>query len=268
MSVREAAVAGQFYTSDRNALKKQIGEFFSDADAEAHGIKSNAIVTPHAGYIYSGRIAALGYKALEERKTFVILSPNHTGMGESISISNAAEWSTPFGNVKVNTELSGKLAERIGSLDEVAHAGEHSIEVQLPFLQHLFGKNFSIVAVTIATQKLDELKELGSALSELDEKHGLGIIASSDFSHFVPAETAKRLDMEAIEKIKSIGVEEFHQIVMEKGLSICGMSAITALMQYCREKKFDRGELLGYDTSASASGDKMSVVGYAALAFV
>lgn len=265
MKTREAAVSGQFYPENPNSLKKQVENLFSSSDETK--IKSREIIVPHAGYIYSGKIAALGFKALEKNKTYVILSPNHTGLGAAISISDADAWETPLGKVNVNKKISKVLSEKMGSIDGLAHAGEHSIEVQLPFLQSAFD-DFEIVAVTIGAHDFKTLKKLGNALYELSEVHNFGVIASSDFSHFLPEETAKKLDFEAIKKIEKLEVEGFYNLVIEKGMSICGFGAITALMEYLKKKGKAEGKLLGYDTSASASKDKSSVVGYAAIAFI
>ncbi|MDP2973929.1 MAG: AmmeMemoRadiSam system protein B, partial [Candidatus Diapherotrites archaeon] len=148
--------------------------------------------------------------------------------------------------------------------DDLAQIQEHSIEVQLPFLQFLF-KDFKILPITIMSQDLNELMQLGNALAEL--KEDFDIIASSDFSHFIPAETAKQRDMLAIEKIKQLDVEGFHKMVVQRNLSICGHAPITTLMQYCRQKSFKHGKLLRYDSSASTTGDATNVVAYAAIKF-
>lgn len=291
MQVREMAVAGQFYPLRKEQLLLQLNEFFETEkrqktkkevaeeivekeSKERKKVKKNnekekatAIIVPHAGYIYSGKIAAKGFSHLKKAKTFIILSPNHTGMGAGISVSDADYWETPLGKVKVNKRIVEEIASEIGELEELAHIGEHSIEVQLPFLQYFFGEDFQIVAITIAEHSLQALKKLGKRIAEISEKEDIAVIASSDFTHFESEENAKKKDLNAIEFIEKIDVEGFHSFVERNELSICGYVAITAVMQYCKERGLLKGELLKYGSSAEATGDKRSVVAYAAIAF-
>ncbi len=262
LSIRTESVAGAFYPSNKSILLKQLSGFFKSLPKES---KSNCVIAPHAGYAYSGKAAAYSFNALKESKCFVILSPNHSGLGSAISVSDADEWQTPLGKIPVDGALRKKLLGLLGiEADDLAHIQEHSIEVQLPFLQFLF-KHFKILPITIMSQDLNELIELGNALTGL--KEDFSIIASSDFSHFIPAETAKQRDTQAIEKIKQLDVEGFHKMVVQRNLSICGHAPITALMQYCKQKGFKQGKLLRYDSSASTTGDETNVVGYAAIKF-
>jgi len=262
METREAAVAGSFYPRDKKQLEKMLCGFFKGLREEK---KSGCIVSPHAGYVYSGGIAALAFNSLQETDCFVVLGPNHTGLGEPISVSDAGEWETPLGRVPVAGAEREKLLGALGiEADGLAHIQEHSIEVQLPFLQHCF-RGFKILPITIGTQRLQDLLELGNALAELKGK--VSVIASSDFSHFVPLETAKKNDLMAIKKITALDVEGFHGMVMRERMSICGSAPIAGAMQYCRKAGYKSGRLLGYGTSASATGDSESVVGYAAIKF-
>ena len=262
LSIRTESVAGAFYPGNKSVLLKQLQGLFKSLPKES---KSNCVIAPHAGYIYSGKTAAYSFNALKESKCFVILSPNHSGLGSAISASDADEWQTPLGKIEVDSSLRKKLLSGLGiEADDLAHIQEHSIEVQLPFLQFLF-KRFKILPITIMSQDLNELTQIGNALAEL--KEDFSIIASSDFSHFIPAETAKQRDMQAIEKIKQLDVEGFHKMVVQRNLSICGHAPITALMQHCRQKGFKQGKLLKYDSSASTTGDETNVVGYAAIKF-
>ncbi len=266
--VRETAVAGAFYPAKKEQLHKQLENFFSKTKNIHENEKSNAIIAPHAGYIYSGQTAAFAFSRLKKAKTFVILCPNHTGMGKEISISNAQYWETPFGKTEVDLGLGKKIVEKtIAEFDELAHIGEHAVEVQLPFLQYLFGKDFKILPITIATSKFQELKKLGEALFEIEknEKMVLGIVASSDFTHYEPKDFAAEKDMMAIKKIEELDSKGFHEMVQGMNLSICGFCGITALLEYCKMAGKKKGVLLSYDTSATASGDSSSVVGYAAI---
>ena len=262
MTTREAAAAGRFYPSNKEELAQQINGFLKQGKTQE---KANCVIAPHAGYEYSGKTAGYAFNALKESKCFVILGPNHTGLGNEISISGSDFWETPLGKIQVNNELRKKLLTKLGiEADDLAHIDEHSIEVQLPFLQSLF-QNFTILPITIMEHRLYELEKLGKALANIGQEFSL--IISSDFTHQEPLETVKEKDMKAIELVEKLNGAGFHKMVLEKRLSICGFAPITAGISYCKEKGMSKGTLLKYDTSATASGNKESVVGYAAIKF-
>ena len=266
MTSRESVVAGQFYPLEKEALIKQISDFFFNA--KKSNFESDVVIVPHAGYVYSGQTAAAGFKALKKKKTYILLGPNHTGLGSEISISNSEFWATPIGKVKVNKELSKLIASEIGELDELSHIGEHSIEVQLPFLQFLFKNDFDIVAISVATDNLEKLKKLGSVLSRISKKYDFGVVVSSDFSHFLNQEETKNRDFEAIKYIETMDADGFWQAVKSKNMSICGASAIVSGIVYGQGSKgFSKGRIIEYSTSGKVSGDFSSVVGYAAIGF-
>lgn len=265
MNSREAVVAGQFYPSEKDELLKQINNFF--AEAKESDFESEVIIVPHAGYVYSGQVAASGFKVLKKKKTYVLLGPNHTGLGSDISISSSDVWETPIGKIKVNKKLSKLIADEIGELDELSHIGEHSIEVQLPFLQFLFKENFDIVAISIATNDLEKLRKLGAVVSDVSKKCDFGVITSSDFSHFLDQKETKNRDFEAIKCIETMDVDGFYDVVKSKNMSICGASAIVSAMGYLKLKGIKTGRLIEYATSGKVSGDFSSVVGYAAIGF-
>ncbi|MFH1257214.1 MAG: AmmeMemoRadiSam system protein B [Candidatus Diapherotrites archaeon] len=268
-ATREAAVAGQFYPRDRELLKKQISDFISKAKKSGQKEKSSAVIAPHAGLIYSGQTAAYSFNALQAAETFLIVSPNHTGVGERISVFPAGKWEMPLGEIEIDWKLSEKICLELGiEPDESAHIGEHSIEVQLPFLQFVYGNKFRLVAITIAENRLRELKKLGEAIANACKGESVSLIASSDFSHFIPLKAAKKRDSEAIGFIERIDLDGFHKTVLEKYYSICGFAPITALMHCCKINGFKGAELLRYDSSATESGDEGSVVGYAAIKFL
>jgi AmmeMemoRadiSam system protein B len=263
--VREPAVQGTFYPAGKTELEKQLQNFFSDLKASHN---APAIIAPHAGYVYSGRIAAKAFAALKKAKTFVILSPNHTGLGSAVSIYPQGQWQNSLGQVKVNDKLATELAEKVegAELDESAHLQEHSIEVMLPFLQFLF-QGFKIVPITLAEHNLERLKALAQALADLSEQEDLALIASSDFTHFEAEESAKKKDLAAIDLVKQFKPEAFFKLVSEKNLSICGFAPIIVLLYYCQFKGLKKSELLEYGSSAQTTQDKSNVVGYAALKF-
>lgn len=262
MESREPVAAGSFYPSSAAEIKRMLEGFFSKTRREQ---LSRAVISPHAGYPYSGRLSAISISKLKEAKTFVILSPSHSGIGAAISVSPHESWKTPLGTVPVDRALSEEIVGNSGAeFDELAHLGEHSIELQLPLLQYLF-KGFRVVAVTIMSQDLNELLQLGDALASL--KGSISFIASGDFSHHIPLKSAEEKDGEAIKLIEELKAEEFHSLVTEKNLSICGLAPFTVLMEYCRKTSIKQGKLLEYTTSAETLGDTSSVVGYASVIF-
>jgi len=262
MALREPVAAGSFYPKEKEELRQQLQEFFKGLPAQK---KTNCIIAPHAGYVYSGRTAAFAFNALQESRCFAILGPNHTGFGPAISISDADEWETPLGRIKVDSALREKLLAGTGiEADDSAHVQEHSIEVQLPFLQFLF-KESRILPITLMEHRLPELLKLAKAIASLGEN--ISVIASSDFTHYEPKQAAEKKDGSAIKRIADLDVKGFHEMVLAQNMSICGFAPITALMQYAVEKRLKKGKLLHYDTSATASGDETAVVGYAAIGF-
>ncbi|MFH1586946.1 MAG: MEMO1 family protein [Candidatus Diapherotrites archaeon] len=263
--IRETAVAGQFYPLAADELKATIEQFFSGLEKESNSL---AVIAPHAGYVYSGQIAAKSFAALKKAGTYVIIGPNHTGFGEGVSIYPPGKWRTPLGEVEIDNELSSALAESIGvERDESAHISEHSLEVQLPFLQFLYGNSFKIVPICVAEHSYSALVKLGKKLAGVSRELDVAVIASSDFSHFIPEAAAREKDLGAIEMIKNMDIEGFYNKVGDENLSICGFAPITATMAFCLENGLKKAQILEYGSSADTIGDKTSVVGYAALKF-
>jgi len=263
MSVRQPAVQGLFYPNSKALLEKQLSKAIPESKTEGKAI---ACVSAHAGLVYSGEIAGKSINSLKKTQNYIILCPNHTGLGEKISITDSTEWQTMLGTVTVNTEIAKRLTELLpeAKFDEKAHLQEHSAEMQLILLQKKFRHDFKIVVVCIAEQDLQTLKRMGEALIELHKQHDFCIIASSDFTHFESEESAGKKDKEAIEQMLGNRVEGFYDLVFENDLSICGYSGITAMLEFCKEKKL-KGKLLEYSSSARATKDKSNVVGYASI---
>jgi len=257
---REAIAAGQFYPGNKTELESTLNKLFSEQKIEPCSI---AVVSPHAGYSYSGRLAAKSISKLKKARTIIILGPNHTGLGAPISISPHSVWKTPLGEIEVDLDKAKGIAKEIGELDELAHIGEHSIEVILPFLQHRF-KDFKILPITLASGNLEELLELGKILSQLED---VSLVASGDFSHFIPESTAREKDSEAIELIERLKAVEFFNLVKENQLSICGVAPITAAIEFACRKGLKQAVTLEYASSAEITGDKSNVVGYASIEF-
>ncbi len=268
---REPVAAGSFYPAHSITLKKLIKTLIPHPYVKRDGFL-NGLISPHAGYVYSGRIAAKGYYLLSKFKprTFVIIGPNHTGLGDDISVLYNANYKTPMGSVRVDRDLGVWLCNKLGvNNDFLAHAREHSIEVQLPFLQYLFN-NPVILPIVIGNAGYDELIKIGSLLAERD----VTIIASSDFTHYGPVYdyepfnnpeiNIREHDMKAINLIQQLRVKEFYNFA-SKG-TICGYKPITILMQSMSIRKA-KPVFLGYSTSGEITGEYDNAVGYASIAF-
>lgn len=270
--MRRPAVAGQFYESDPERLKKQIEECFLHEvgpgglpkKGKSEGEILGAVV-PHAGYMYSGPVAAHVYSELAKNraKTIVIMGPNHSGRGSGVAVS-MDDWKTPLGEVKVNEEVVKTLQKTCDIIDhdETAHEYEHSIEVQLPFLQYIYD-DFEFVPICIALQDLETAVEIGKSLSELED---VLILASSDFTHYESADSARSKDDLAIKNILDLNEKRFVQTVYDRNISVCGYGPIAACISSVKSKA-DKGELLKYASSGDITGDYSQVVAYAAITF-
>ncbi|MEM0359188.1 MAG: AmmeMemoRadiSam system protein B [Candidatus Hadarchaeales archaeon] len=275
--IRSPAVAGTFYEGERDSLLSQIewcythphgpGKLPSPQKKEG---KILGLVSPHAGYMYSGPVAAHGYYFLAsfQPETVVILGPNHTGMGSGVSLSPHRAWRTPLGEVEVDRTLSRSLAEECGmaDLDELAHRYEHSIEVQLPFLQHLFGSSFKLVAICMMFQDEKTSEEVGGALAKVLKNKKAVIIASTDFTHYEPQERARKKDEKALKRIVALDWKGLLRTVEEEDISMCGYGPVAAMLRACLELGAKEGKLLKYATSGDTAGPMLEVVGYGSLA--
>jgi len=252
--IRQAVVSDQFYPGNEQTLEKMLENFFSEAEVD---VQASAGVAPHAGYVYSGAVAAYTFKALKPQKTFVLIGPDHSGLSMGgTCVFSEGEWETPLGKVKVDSSLAKKICDQGFNSNEQAHSQEHSLEVMLPFLQHS-QKSFKIVPVMMGDQTIEEAVRLGKALKGLE----CGVVASSDFSHYVPEATAKENDLYAIQAVQAGSVKVFYDRLQEKNITACGYGPIAAVMT-----AFGKGTLLKYTTSKDASG-KEPVVGYASIVF-
>ncbi|MBP9015626.1 MAG: AmmeMemoRadiSam system protein B [Candidatus Atribacteria bacterium] len=277
--VRRAAVAGYFYPGSERELRLMIKElFYSESGPRgreeelAKGKEVSGVVSPHAGYLYSGAVACWSFYSLSLASpvdTIVIIGPNHRGMGKRVALSDADFWETPLGEVAVDQEAVEFLASHYSlfSSDSRAHQLEHSIEVQIPFLQYFLPYPFQILPITVWDQALEVALEMGQALQELSRKRKIAIVASSDFSHYEPAQIAETKDRHAISCITSLQTEEFYKVIRRENISICGPAGIAALMEYHKSRSPEQGKLLFYSHSGRVTGDYQEVVGYASLLF-
>jgi hypothetical protein len=263
--VRKPAQAGRFYMKDPEALREQVEKYLR-MDVEKEDVLG--IVAPHAGYFYSGKVAGAVYSRVNLPDTIIIIGPNHTGIGAEIAIMADGEWEMPNGKVKIDSSLAEELLSQAGDIaqeDEEAHLHEHSLEVQIPFIQY-FKTDFTMVPICMRDYRVSTCRELGKAIAKvIESKSPCLIVASSDMTHYEPHKDAERKDKLAIDKILKIDPEGLLKTVMEKDISMCGSGPTATMIFACKELGAKKSELVLYNTSAEASGDYSGVVGYAGI---
>jgi len=277
-TLRRPVVAGSFYEGNAEALRAQIKSCFLHKLGpgkipvvnKAGPREILGLVCPHAGYMYSGPIAANAYFSLAsdgKPDTVIVLGPNHTGYGNPLSAMNEGAWRTPLGDVQIDGEIADALAKETGILDfdEIAHRHEHSIEVQLPFLQYLYGNAFKFVPICFLMQDLESAMEVGRGLAEALASKNAVVIASSDFTHYEPQATVEKKDLDVIKAIEELDEKKFYKLLEANNVSACGYGPITALITYAKSLGAKKAELLTHKTSGDITGDRSSVVGYAAI---
>lgn len=273
--VRNPSVAGQFYRSDPNGLKRQVESCFLHdlgpgklpelGEAERDIIAS---VVPHAGYMYSGPAAAHVYFELAKQKkpeTIILLGPNHTGYGSMVATTNEA-WKMPLGTIDIDEALANSLWKtcNVIDLDEMAHRFEHSIEVQLPFLQYIY-EDFKFVPISLGMQELETSEEIAECLSRIEKD--ILVVASSDFTHYESKEDASRKDGRAIEAILNLDEKKFINTVYDLDISICGYGPIAVAISTAKKLGATKAKLLKYMSSGDITGDYRQVVAYAGIVF-
>ena len=263
--IRNPVVAGQFYPESASQLKAMIEQLVDEKAAKEEVI---GLVSPHAGYIYSGPVAGKVISRIKFKDTFVIIGPSHTGRGEPLSIMTEGTWKTPLGEVEIDSELAEQILATSSHLTEDyrAHQYEHSIEVQLPLLQY-FKSDIKLVPIVLAHSTGAIYKEIGReiarAIKELNK--GVVIIASSDMTHYEPQESAQRKDTQAIEAILNLDEDELLRRVDKLNISMCGYAPVASLISAAKQLGATGAELVRYQTSGDTTGDYSSVVGYAGI---
>ncbi|MEM4824044.1 MAG: AmmeMemoRadiSam system protein B [Zestosphaera sp.] len=279
MSIRKPVVAGYFYEGRRESLIKQIewafthkhGPGFIPKVSEVRSKESIGFVVPHAGYIYSGPVAAHSYaKLASEGKpdVFILLGPNHTGAGEIVSVWDEGVWETPLGHAIIDADLAKEIISnsQYARPDKQAHYEEHSLEVQIPFLQYLF-KDVSIVPISIMYQVPEISEDLAASIFKASSKLGrdVVVIASTDLTHYEPHDRATEKDKTVLDKIKSLDPKGLFDVVLRKNITMCGVAPVMTLLYYAILSDSSGVEVLKYATSGDVSGDKSLVVGYSAI---
>lgn len=260
-------MAGQFYPSSPRELKSQIERLVEEKAEKKDAL---ACMLPHAGYMYSGAVAAETVSRINIKDKIILLGPNHTGYGVPFSIMTEGCWQTPLGDIEIDTVLAKKILQDSKYLEDdiLAHAYEHSLEVELPFLQY-FKTNFKIVPITILSDELSALKELGSEIATvingLGIKNSVLIVASSDMTHYESQGDACDKDKKAIEAILGLNEDMLMERVKRFNISMCGYGPVIVMLTAAKVLGAKCASLIKYQTSADVTGDKESVVGYAGI---
>ncbi|TRO53276.1 AmmeMemoRadiSam system protein B [Candidatus Bathyarchaeota archaeon] len=280
MKIRRPTQAGSFYEGDAEALKTQIESCFLQelGPSKRPHVKVSGprrivgLICPHAGYMFSGAIAAKAYYELAQDgkpDTIVILGPNHTGYGSALSLMNEGVWRTPLGDLEVDRETANRIVRetRIVDVDESAHRFEHSIEVQLPFLQYIYGSGFKFVPLCFQIQDYYSSLEVGNALVKVLANKNAVVIASSDMTHYETQGNAITKDKAALKAVVAMDEKGFYSIIETRNVTACGYGPIAAVIVAAKGLGAKEAQLLCYRNSGDVTGDYSSVVGYAAVSF-
>lgn len=276
MAVRSSQFDGQFYASSPAKLRKQIEDAFLSKigpqkipSAKPGAPDLCAIITPHAGYQYSGAVAAWAYLEAANKpapKTIVLIGPNHRGIGKSASLYPAGSWQTPLGNMKINERLSKAIADHGYDLNTSGHSQEHSLEVQLPFIQYIYDNKPEIVAISLLNQSYETIENLSAALTTALDNEDFLIVATSDLSHYENDVIARDKDEKLIKAMQTGDIKNLYDLVLNESMSACGVGAVALAIKTCSALGARNTKLLKYETSAALTGNTYQVVGYASLA--
>ncbi|HSW40393.1 MAG TPA: AmmeMemoRadiSam system protein B [Acidobacteriota bacterium] len=263
--IRKATVAGHFYPDDPEELRTFIESCIGKAEAAA---PAKALLAPHAGYVYSGAVAAETFSSARIPRRVILLGPNHSGLGEALALSPAEVWEMPMGKVRTDADMNDLLRAECPGLkeDSRAHLREHSLEVQIPFLQYL-RPDFRFSAICIRAIEYKALEELGRAMARVIRSSGEPVLlaVSSDMSHYESAEAAARRDKLAIDRILALDPAGLYKTVLRNNISMCGFAPAVAALTACLDLGASSGRLISYTNSGAASGDWSSVVAYAGI---
>lgn len=263
--IRKARFAGSWYPGDPVSLRAALERFVRP---ELPEIGALGIVSPHAGYVYSGAVAGKTYARVLVPNLAVVACVNHRGIGARAALMASGSWETPFGTVPVEESFCRLLLQNCPLLadDATAHQREHSLELQVPFLQYR-SPHVRLAPICLQDLSYAECEALGRAIAETIRAFGERalLVASTDMSHFEPQEIARELDRQAIEKILALDPKRLYDVVRRKRISMCGVIPTTAILSACLELGASQTELVCYATSGDVSGDVSSVVGYAGI---
>lgn len=262
-TVRHPSVAGRFYPRDPATLLADVRAYLCPTETTIPVI---GCMAPHAGYIYSGAVAGAVYGKIEIPQRCLILCPNHTGMGQPLSIMSRGVWETPLGPVPVDAVLAEGLKQRFPALaeDSAAHRVEHAIEVQLPFLQ-MRGTDLAFVPIALGTSDFEILESLGEATADVIKSSGLRVllVASSDMNHYENDAITRVKDQKAIDRVLALDPRGLYDVVINEDISMCGFGPAIVMLTAAKRLGATSAQLVKYATSGDVSGDRDMVVGYA-----
>ncbi len=267
--LRSPAVAGRFYPAQPAALERTVRSLLQAECPPLAPAPFRACLVPHAGYDYSGHVAASVYSRIAIPSAVIILGVRHFPRGESAAIPSAVPWSTPLGTAQIQAALAGELLAFCPPLreDDVAHATEHSIEVQLPFLQVL-RPDFSFVPIVLGTLRFEELESIGIGLAQILRKHEeVLLLTTSDLNHYEDEATTREKDRKAIDQLLMLDASGLYETCLREQISMCGLSPAVVLLTALRQLGGIKAELVRHATSGDVSKDRDAVVGYAGMLF-
>ena len=267
--LRFPAVAGKFYPAHPRELSTLIAKF-TDRKSAADRMHVRACLVPHAGYVYSGAVAGAVFSRIFLPKSILLLGVRHYPRGEPLAILSEGSWRTPLGDAAIDSLLAQRLRAACPALleDAAAHSQEHSLEVQLPFLQEL-DPGFSFVPVVLGTIRFDQLVQVGEGIARVlsESKEEILVVTSSDMNHYEDDVTTRSKDRKAIDRMLQLDAEGLYQVCRDEEISMCGLGPAVAMLTAMQRLGAKKAELVRYATSGDVSGDRDAVVGYAGMTF-
>jgi MEMO1 family protein len=267
--LRLPAVAGQFYPGNPQELSALV-EQYTQVERTQEKLKVRACLVPHAGYMYSGGVAGAVFSRIFLPKKILLLGVRHHARGEALAILSEGAWRTPLGDVPVETPLAAQLRKECPALreDSVAHSREHSLEVELPFLQVLV-PGFSFVPIAVGTLRFEELAETGEGIARVlkGNREEILLVTSSDMNHYEDDETTRGKDHKAIDRLLTMDARGLYDVCRSEKISMCGLGPAVTMLTAMNRLGVGKAELLRYATSGDVSGDRDAVVGYAGMIF-
>ncbi len=262
---RQPAVAGQFYPGDENKLRATLSQLIPESTSRK---RVKGVISPHAGYVYSGAIAGQLFSQITIPDTVLIIGPNHHGLGAAAALYPDGEWLTPLGKTAINSRLNSLLLQHSPYIqsDAVAHQQEHSLEVQIPFIQYL-SPDVTISALCLGHGDYQPLCDIGHGIAAAIREYGKDvlIVASSDMTHYESAASAREKDQQALGRVLALDGKGLLEVCRSRGITMCGVVPATVMIEAVLQSGASQAELVAYGTSGDVTGDNHQVVGYAAV---
>jgi MEMO1 family protein len=259
--IRKPIASGNFYPGSKHILEEELGKYIRPSAAKKKAI---GLISPHAGYIFSGGCAGKAYGAIEVPGLVILLGVNHHGFGHPFAVDGHESWKTPLGGAEIDKELREKLVadSKVFAIDNAASSNDHSLEVQIPFIQYL-NPGAKILPITASMADLDRLKLAAKEITTLIEDNpDVLIVASTDMSHYLSVNYAREKDTKAIKKIEALDPEGLYQTVVEERISMCGAASTTIMLLAALERGAKNTEIIDYTNSGVVMGDYGRVVAY------